>query len=279
MPTFSGTVSIETEQRVTAMVVGVSSKFDAQFDFPNFVEEVQNEWRFTRSPNAMQLLKRIEETLTSRVLPIEIGDDGLWRAQLGCDWVTESRDENEPISIPNAYAKDRMKPRRQPYGVTEGRVNPIGIPCLYLATSQYTAVCEVRPLPGSLVTVAQFKIRRDLKIVDCCRFHDRQINYHKPPQNEDEYVNLLWTQIDQSFSHLTTGREFVAEYAPTQIIAELFRRNGYDGLAYQSNFYESASKEAYNLALFDLNAAECLEPQVFQVTDMRVSYKPFWESV
>jgi len=57
-----------------------------------------------------------------------------------------------------------MKPI--PEKVSDGRANPKGIDCLYIATDYDTAILEVRPLIGSYVTVAKMEITRPLKIVD-----------------------------------------------------------------------------------------------------------------
>lgn len=42
-----------------------------------------------------------------------------------------------------------------------------------------------------------------------------------------------------------------AEYVPTQILADLFRSKGYDGVAYKSVF----GADGYNIALFDIVSA------------------------
>lgn len=41
------------------------------------------------------------------------------------------------------------------------------------------------------------------------------------------------------------------EYIPTQILAELFRKNGFDGVV-----YKSLLGEGFNVALFDIDAAK-----------------------
>ena len=48
-----------------------------------------------------------------------------------------------------------------------------------------------------------------------------------------------------------TSNETTADYAPTQIIAELFKNNGFDGIAYRSSL-----GKGHNIILFDLNAAD-----------------------
>lgn len=242
--------------------------FLASHNFERFCEEVQNERRYIHSPDTHDLLKRIEDALPTRILEFEEGADDLWRAQLGCDW-RGPEDENDRAQNPIPYKKSRMKPCPKPSGCPEGRVNPKGIPCLYLATNRYTAVSEVRPTPGAWVTVAQFKIQRNLKIVDCCSFHRRN-----NLRNNDKYDDVIWTEINNAFSEPISGRDNVAEYAPTQILAELFRSKGYDGIAYKSIFLPTGASDAHNLAFFDLDAAECLEPKILCVKSLRLETVP-----
>ena len=54
-----------------------------------------------------------------------------------------------------------------------------------------------------------------------------------------------------SFSEPLERSDDVAEYIPTQVVAELFKREGYDGIAYKSAFGE----KGYNICLFDVDAA------------------------
>lgn len=233
-------------------------------NFGAFCEEVRKEMRYIHSENTKKLLQCIEDTLPERILPVEKGDDKLWRAQLGCE-VRGPKDESDRPENEYPYPKARMKPLCPLYGAPEGRVNPKGIPCLYLATAQYTAICEVRPTPGSYITVARFKVLRDLKIVNCSLYHGRNnLRYN------DKYEDVIWTEIDNAFSKPTTGRDNVAEYAPTQILAELFRSKGYDGIAYKSNFSPSVGGDAHNLAFFDLAVAKCLKPKLRQVKSLRL---------
>lgn len=52
-----------------------------------------------------------------------------------------------------------------------------------------------------------------------------------------------------------------SDYVPTQIIAELFKKEGFDGIAYKSNFGDTG----YNLALFDLEAANLINCELVKV--------------
>jgi hypothetical protein len=67
------------------------------------------------------------------------------------------------------------------------------------------------------------------------------------------------------FPPVGPGDQYVS-YVPTQIIAEQFLADGFDGIAYKS----ALSKDGYNVALFDVQAAELTTCQLFNVT--RVDY-------
>jgi len=65
-----------------------------------------------------------------------------------------------------------------------------------------------------------------------------------------------------------TRSDDTAEYVATQILAELFRREGYDGVAYKSAFGE----RGFNIALFDLEAAELLNCGLYKVDTLNYRF-------
>jgi len=127
------------------------------------------------------------------------------------------------------------------YPANEGRVNPRGIPYLYLATDKETAMGEARPWVGSEISVAQFKLLKTVTIVDCSVSHSlgdpiyfnaESAEMYEP--DEEEREKAVWTDIDKAFSRPVIVNENLAQYAPTQIIAELFKKNG--GIRGQAQF-------------------------------------------
>ena len=54
-----------------------------------------------------------------------------------------------------------------------------------------------------------------------------------------------------------------ADYVPTQILAELFKANGYDGIIYNSLFAEGK-----NIVLFDMSLAEVTNLNLVRVTNI-----------
>jgi hypothetical protein len=136
-----------------------------------------------------------------------------------------------------------------------------------LATVEKTAILEVRPWIGSFVSVGQFKLLRDCTLIDCSRNHDGFPLYLQEPKPA-EREKAVWAQIDRAFAEPTTRQDDVGDYAATQIIAELFKSNGFDGVAYKSNFGE----QGYNVALFDLDAADQLNCALYRVDKVDVEY-------
>ncbi len=169
-----------------------------------------------------------------------------------------------------------MKPL--PEKASEGRVNPRGIPCLYLATDEKTAISEVRPWVGSYVTVAEFETRKPLRLVDCsrCEIHpliqtasDLDLLFKLKPPPPKEATETVWRWIDVAFSEPVDRDDSTAGYVPTQVIAELFKTNGFDGIKYRSVF-----NGGKNLALFDLSSAEQVgEGKVVQVTKIELDFQ------
>jgi hypothetical protein len=204
----------------------------------------------------------------------------LWRAQLGGTpykpppdtWVTENGTE---AACPGFQCRAFLKPhdcaRMNPYSdkAKEGRINPKGIPCLYTATDPRIALSEMKPMIGSYLTLAEFVTVKELRIVDFASKPIELINPDDGP-TDDEMDSLVWEDINDAFSEPVTDSDDIADYAPTQILAELFRRAGYDGIRYKSKCIEFESlqplgsaerreqlqqtmhNDSRNIALFDL---------------------------
>lgn len=193
-----------------------------------------------------------------------------WRAQLGHDWRTEFDEDGAKIDdFPDAHPPSRMKPLSD--RAPEGRANPKGIPYLYLATDKDTAMSEVRPWLGSYISLAQFRTVRELAIVDCSRNIERHVIYFEETTPE-EREKAVWHDINRAFSEPVDRSDDIASYAPTQIIAELFKRDGCDGMAYRSAF----GKPGYNIALFDLDAARLINCQLYEAKSLKFEFQEVW---
>ncbi len=229
--------------------------------FWHFRREVARERRFIRTPSTELFLASVAATLQSRVREIPVGWLA-WRAQLGNDWRYEDSISDE---VPSAYPPPRMKPLTD--RAYEGRANPKGIPCLYLATSELTAISEVRPWIGSYVSVGQFRTTKSVRVVDCSQHQPRHPVFFKEPAPRQR-EQAVWAHINSAFAEPVTRSDDTAEYVATQILAELFRDQGYDGVAYKSAFGE----DGHNVALFDIECAHLLNCTLHQVDGVTCRY-------
>jgi hypothetical protein len=233
--------------------------FPSVFSYSRFAQAVRRRWRFSRDSEQVDFLATLLATSATRreVLP---AGSLVFRAQLGCDWPANDEEEAEDPG-PRPFRPARMKPLRD--RASEGRVNPRGIPCLYTATHAETAAAEVRPWIGAYVSVAQMKILRDLTVVNCTSDDQRSMIYLVEPSPEEREI-AVWREIDRAFARPVERDEYSAEYAPTQVIAELFREQGLDGIAYRSSL-----GEGHNIALFDLDAAVVINFTLHEVRGIR----------
>lgn len=204
----------------------MTSEFKSWRSFRDFEQAVRRKYRYVRLPEHEEFLTTVIETSHSRKVVMKEGVV-LWRAQLGNEYRDQPQD-GEVFEIECAYSPARMKPL--PDKAYDGRANPRGIPCLYLATRKETALSEVRPWIGSYVSVGQFKILRDVKLIDCTRGHKSFPIYFEEPEPPEKEM-AVWAHIDRAFAEPMTRSDDSAEYVATQILAELFKREGFEGIA------------------------------------------------
>lgn len=236
--------------------------FKSWRDYWTFSREIMRERRFVRSDKAEAFLTAVAATIGERNLPIR-KDFIAWRAQLGHDW---EEDPQAGVEVPTPYSRQRMTPRKG--RASEGRVNPKGVPCLYVATKKETAMSEVRPWIGSYVSVSQFRVLRDLRIVNCTLGHDRTPLFLAEPGNTKR-EQAVWAHIDRAFSEPVDRSDDTAEYAPTQVLAELFQSLGYDGVAYKSAF----GTNGFNIALYDVESAKPVNGFLFKVKGIDIDFQ------
>jgi len=244
--------------------------FKSADSFRHFDKSVRRELRYVRTPEQEDFLKVLVATSHARALLLKEGII-LWRAQIGHDWREEKQGEDS-FEVPAAYSPKRMKP--MPEMVSDGRANPRGIACLYLATRKETAALEVRPSIGSYVSVGQFKVLKELKLVDCSADQmgalSRWTTRNWTPEGIEKAV---WSNINDAFSEPVERGDSSIDYVPTQILAETFKRSGFGGISYRSSYGRSdkeGEKRGYNVVLFDIDAADLINCGLYLIRDVSV---------
>lgn len=137
-----------------------------------------------------------------------------------------------------------------------GRLNPEGIPYLYLADTADTALAEVRPWRNARVSVARFTTVTDLRIADLSEMDEVE---------EDPLDPAHWAAFALS---RPAHREDGLAYVSTQLLAENLKAIGFDGVMYDS----SLNPAGHNLALFDPSRAVVRDVDIYLVHRVTVGW-------
>lgn len=140
---------------------------------------------------------------------------------------------------------------------TAGRANPVGIPYLYLCNKIETTFYEVRAVYLDRISIGEFVILRDLKIVD----FSNKINLFYTYSDSESSISLLdivkrkilFDRISSDLSKPLRRFDTEIEYVPTQLICEYCKQNGSDGIRFNSSLHQGGM----NVVLFNSSDAEC----------------------
>lgn len=150
---------------------------------------------------------------------------------------------------------------------TNGRANPIGISYLYLANDEYTAIAEKKPSIRQHITLGEFELTENLRIIDL-----RQISPFQFSKDEDldklvrdvVYLNCLGEELSQPINMKHSD----IEYIPTQYLCEFIKKGGWDGVAYRSYL-----GKGYNIALFDDKKVKCINTKLYKINEASWGYE------
>lgn len=142
--------------------------------------------------------------------------------------------------------------------VGNGRANPDHIRYLYLSEDSVTPVYEVRPIIGQTVSVAKFKLQKDVKI------YDLTLDIHDLIQDTVTEFPRLYNTIGAMFSRPYNGE--ISKYLPTQYLAEEIKNMGFDGLRFRS----SLNKGGINIVLFDPDICTAISSDLVDVKEIEL---------
>ncbi len=236
--------------------------FKSKGDYFNFAMLVNHAFRYALNDECRVFLQNVTDSVSARLAHIKTGSE-FWRAQIGSEIQPDESDLDGVTYHVIPFDSERMKPRSE--FVSHGRANPKGIAALYLASDKETAMSEVRPWLKAEVSCAKFVTNQDIKIVDCTRLIGKNLlGVHA--ETDEQILEAVWADIDRAFARPVGYADGETEYIPTQILSELFKSLGYDGVGYKSSVHVG-----YNLALFDMDHAKFVECQLFEAK--RISYE------
>ena len=248
-------------------------EFKTGREYGDFARSVTHQARYIFEPHVEAFIQTVIATAASRVIEMPEGTL-LFRAQIGNTWRRQRVDPGDPdgdyVELPHPYEPERMKP---PKGMArEGRVNPKGIPCLYLADERNTAMAETRPWLGSYISLGEFQTVKASRVVNLPKpelalaVHVASLFGGTPPDVES-CERAVWGEISYAFSEPVSASDDKADYVATQILSETFRSMGCDGIRYKSRL-----GQGHSVALFDLESAELVECGIFQTRELQFGF-------
>jgi hypothetical protein len=140
----------------------------------------------------------------------------------------------------------------------DGRLNRKGAVALYVASSRDIAIAEVRPHPGHLVTTAEFRTTRALRIADFASVDVRDFLSDSRLEDMRRIVSLGAVLNLPAIPELKNDR-----YRATQVISDSIRQAGFDGVTFRSSLGCGS-----NTVLFDAGNGEPV-PGTEEVVEIR----------
>lgn len=247
--------ALDVDEKILAEKVGIPELYNDEY-----LEEHSIMGKYSWSDFRKCL--RNENRFHSRYIQLEVLGEILKETEITIKKGTKfyrARKSNE-----QGFAKEEMGAPPSDKA-SPGRVNSKGISCLYLANKRETTVKEIRANAFDYVTIAAFSLIRDVRILDLST-----ITHNSPFSSHTDKVNYLINEkhlknIERDLAKPLTNQDSDLDYLPTQYISDFAKFIGYDGVKYISTF----DKNSYNIALFDVEAAECTYCRNYQIGDLK----------
>lgn len=240
------------------------SVFETKNAYWDFVKTIRSERRFIFDGKAGHFLAAARAASRSRAQTVKAGSV-LYRAQVGSEFAPEN---DAGIEEEHPFPKARMIPKSK-YVKNGGRTNPSGFAYLYLASTKETALAEMRPWVAESVTLAKFKIKKDVKLVVCqAGAENSEERLFEQNPSATKLYQYVWNDISRAFSRPVSRDDEQSTYLPTQILAEAFKAEGFDGLAYRSGL-----ERGTNVVLFNVRVAKLTHRFVYTLKKVRYDFE------
>jgi hypothetical protein len=180
--------------------------------------------------------------------------------------------------VPVQWYRARIQPNEKPFRAREmgappkriashGRANPAGIPYLYLGSSPVTAVSEIRPHTGERACIADFTVRRGVRVIDLRNPREMVSPFLLDAGDIGKMRNDLpfLEHLGDELTRPVLPQAAAIDYTPSQYLCEFIKNCGYQGVIYRSSV-----SDGMNLALFDPKLAHCGAVTEYNVTRVAV---------
>lgn len=214
-----------------------------------FKEDIKYGNRFFAGEEIIKILDKIK---LIRNLGFSIpGDSIYYRARIG-DFIGEN--DIEMLAPPRGKANS-------------GRCNPNGMSYLYLADNIETAISEVKPNKGDIVTIAAIKYKYT-KVFAFDALDDLPIPLKRESIKDPEFEALI-NIISNDLSTVITVDK-VIDYLPFQFLTEYLKKKRLDGFSYRSTLSESG----FNYVFFNASEAKVVFKNSYKIDDIKYYFSP-----
>jgi len=251
-------------KRLLQLIFGNSNMFQKKYtpiiqpdlsaiqEWSNFREELKHHNRFF--PKNIQATEQLKELFGFIFSPPVDTPSKVFRARI-CE-------QSEMFTL------DQMgKPPLD--STSNGRANPVGIPCLYVASDKKTAIAEIRPSKGEKVCVAAFKADKEMQFADL----SNPRKTISPFLLSEEQIKLLrrymeyLCRLSEELTLPVSPKSAHLEYLPSQYLCEFIKHCGFDGL-----MYKSAMGPGVNYAIFNDAKVTGINVQQYRIDDLSIEY-------
>ncbi len=140
-----------------------------------------------------------------------------------------------------------------------GRCNLQGVSYLYTALDEHTAVAEIRPHFQDIISIAELKPVRPLRLV----------SFYYDPEAIVYGENSLFNCIQREYAR--QNRDKTGNYTVTQYITAFIEHLGYDGLCFRS----SLVKEGTNYVIFNSQDCTVLSSKLCYLSEVTYNFGQF----
>lgn len=148
-----------------------------------------------------------------------------------------------------------------------GRANRKNEPVLYLANNEKTAIYEIRAWKGTAVAYANIKIKKDVSVVSLLNYDFPESPFYQDYLSWRVELAGLFYRFAGELSMPVMDKEKDQLYQSTQLLCDLIKKAGYNGVE-----YPSSSDFGHNIVLFNPELAEPISVTYVKIDDINPAY-------
>lgn len=215
----------------------------------SYSKDIRNSTKYAKNKDYFKLFSSISDIIDfcEPYIKSEVDGLNLYRARTGVEKYGFPRDSfdfrPEKAYLPYSF-KDIGAPPIEYVG--KGRMNREGFSFLYLAEDIETAIHEIKPSPGDLVSIGKFKQNRKMRVADFTKISLK--DFWKCDETLEIFIEL---QAIAKFISTRIGSTGAIHYLYTQLISEELLKRDYQAIKFSSSVTSSNNYAIFEPPYFD----------------------------